>query len=156
MSTSEHFAAAEVLLDLDAGSKRALLKVLAAKAAERLGRPEAEILTALEDREALGSTAVGRGVALPHARLAGDGPPLMILARLRRAIDYEARDEEPVDLIILVLWPEAQADGFLPALAETCRAFREPKALRRLRAAATPDEFIETLQRLGPDAGEQP
>lgn len=159
MTNTERFSAAEVVLDLDAGSKRALLKLLAATAAERLGRPEAEILTALEDREALGSTALGRGVALPHARLAGDGPPLILFARLRRAIDYEARDEEPVDLVILVLWPEAQADQFLPALAETCRAFREPQALRRLRAAATPEEFIETLQRHhepAPDTGERP
>ena len=75
------------------------------------------------------------------------GEALALLARL------------PVDLVILVLWPEAQADQFLPALAETCRAFREPQALRRLRAAATPEEFIETLQRHhepAPDTGERP
>ena len=84
-----------------------LLQALAAEAASRLGRPEGEILGALQARERLGSTALGRGVALPHARLAGDDPPVVLFARLRRPIDYEARDEEPVDLVILILWPEA-------------------------------------------------
>ncbi len=149
METSSSLSPADVVLDLEAGSKRALLQLLAAEAARRLGRPEAEILKALQDREALGSTALGRGVALPHARLAGDEPPLQLFARLRRPIDYEARDEEPVDLVILVLWPEAAAEGFLPALSDTCRALREPAALRQLRAAASPGEVVGLLHRFG-------
>jgi PTS system nitrogen regulatory IIA component len=60
-------------------------------------------------------------------------------------VDYEARDEEPVDLVILVLWPQESPDGFLPALAETCRALREPQVLRRLRAAATAEEVVGLL-----------
>ncbi|MGG5808279.1 PTS sugar transporter subunit IIA [Falsiroseomonas sp. CW058] len=149
MPISDRMSAGDVILGWDAASKRDLLDGLAAEASRRLGRPQAEILEALRDREALGSTALGRGVALPHARLAGDSPPLMLLARLRRAIDYEARDEEPVDLVILVLWPEAEAQGFLPALAETCRALREPQALRRLRAASSAEEAVSLLDRYG-------
>lgn len=135
-----------VLLDMAASSKRGLLETAAREAAHRLGRPQAEILGALQAREALGSTALGRGVALPHAQLAGDGPPLMLFARLRRPVDYEARDEEPVDLVILVLWPEASPEGFLPALAETCRAVRDPQALRRLRAAGSAEEVAALLE----------
>lgn len=153
MRISDRISAADVVLDLNAGSKRALLQALAAEAARRLGRPEEEILRALQDREALGSTALGRGVALPHARLAGDDPPVRIFARLHRPIDYEARDEEPVDLVILVLWPEAEAEGFLPALSATCRALREPQALRRLRAAASAEEVVALLDRYGDPAG---
>lgn len=147
MGISDRIPTANIVLDLKAGSKRSLLQTLAAEAAQRLGRPEAEILGALEDREALGSTALGRGVALPHARLPGDGRPIMLFARLQRPVDYEARDDEPVDLVVLVLWPEAEADGFLPALSETCRALREPQALRQLRSAGSAEEAASVLNR---------
>ncbi|MCB4822089.1 PTS sugar transporter subunit IIA [Roseicella aerolata] len=147
MGITDRISAADVVLDLGASSKRNLLQTLAAEAARRLGRPEEEILDALQDREGLGSTALGRGVALPHARLAGGDPPVMLFARLHHPIDYEARDEEPVDLVILVLWPAASPEGFLPALSETCRALREPQALRRLRAARSAEEVVAILNR---------
>jgi nitrogen PTS system EIIA component len=148
MSTSR-ISTADVILDLDASSKRNLLDTIAREAAHRLGRPQAEILGALQARETLGSTALGRGIALPHARLAGDDPPIILFARLRRPVDYDARDEEPVDIVILVLWPEASPEGFLPTLAETCRAVREPQALRRLRAASSAEEVVALLDRYG-------
>ena len=147
MAISQSVSADDVLLDLGAGSKRNLLQMLAAEAARRLGRPEAEILTALTDREALGSTALGRGIALPHARLPGDQQPLMLFARLARPIDYEARDDEPVDLVILVLWPEASAEGFLPALSDTCRGLRDPQTLRSLRSTTSAEEVATLLNR---------
>jgi nitrogen PTS system EIIA component len=149
MVITGRISAADVVLDLEVGSKRSLLQMLAAEVASRLGRPEGEILDALRARERLGSTALGRGVALPHARLAGNDPPVMLFARLRRPIDYEARDEEPVDLVILMLWPEAAAEGFMPALAETCRALREPQALRRLRGATSAEDVVAILDRYG-------
>ncbi|MDB5371466.1 MAG: transcriptional regulator [Belnapia sp.] len=154
MGITDRISADDVILDLAAGNKRSLLQTLAAQAAQRLGRPEKEILDALQAREALGSTALGRGVALPHARLAGEAPPVMLFARLRRPIDYEAKDDEPVDLVILVLWPEASPEGFLPALSETCRALREPLVLRQLRAVASGEEVVALLHRHGrPAAG---
>ncbi|MBR0651223.1 PTS transporter subunit EIIA [Roseomonas terrae] len=147
MAMSHRISADDVVLDLSAGSKRAVLKLLAEEAARRLGRDEAEILAALTDREALGSTGLGRGIALPHARLPGDQPPLVLFVRLQRPIDWEARDDEPVDLVILVLWPEASADGFLPALSDTCRGLRNPQALRSLRSAASAEEAATLLDR---------
>jgi PTS system nitrogen regulatory IIA component len=149
MGITDRISAADVVLDLGATSKSNLLQTLAAEAARRLDRPEQEILGVLQDREKLGSTGLGRGVALPHARLAGNDPPVTIFARLRRPIDYEAKDAEPVDLAILVLWPEASPEGFLPALSETCRALREPQALRRLREATSPDEVVAVLNKYG-------
>ena len=145
MDMTDRITADDVVLDLAVSSKRALLQALAAEAARRLGRPEQEILEALQAREALGSTGLGRGVALPHAQLPGDAPPLMLFARLAKPIDYEARDDEPVDLVILVIWPEAEKEGFLPALSGTCRALREPASLRRLRTADTPTEAAGVL-----------
>lgn len=145
MGITDHLSATDVILDLDATNKRAILQRLAAEAAARLGRSEAEILDALQARERLGSTALGRGVALPHARLEGALPPVALFARLRRPVDFEARDEQPVDLVILVLWPEASPEGFLPALAETCRSLREPQVLRRLRTVKAPEEVVTLL-----------
>lgn len=155
MGITERISVDDVILDLNASNKRRVLDTLATEASQRLGRPQAEILGALENRETLGSTALGRGVALPHARLVGDDPPLMLFARLHRPIDYEARDEEPVDLVILVLWPEASPEGFLPALSETCRTLRAPQALRRLRTATSAEEVIALLGHYGqPDVDE--
>ena len=146
MGISGRLSAADVILDLDAASKHDVLQLLATEAAGRLGRPEREVLGALAARERLGSTALGRGVALPHARLAGSSPPLALLARLRRPVEFEARDEEPVDLVILVLWPGASPEGFLPALSGIVRTLRDPLVLRRLRRARTPGEAAALLR----------
>jgi PTS system nitrogen regulatory IIA component len=145
MDTANPASAEDVLLDLPASGKRALFDALSIEAARRSGLPQAEILRALQAREELGPTALGRGVALPHARIAGADHPLTLFARLRRPIDYDARDGEAVDLVILVLWPEATAERFLPALAETCRALRDPQVLRRLRAAPDAAEVLALL-----------
>ena len=139
----------DIILDLDVGGKPALLEALAVRAAGRLGRDGQEVAAALAARERLGTTALGRGVALPHARLPGGDAPLMLFARLRRAIDFEARDHEPVDLVFAVLWPEEAAEGFLPALTGLCRKLREPAFLMGLRRAATPAEVMAVLARPG-------
>ncbi|WP_137181747.1 PTS sugar transporter subunit IIA [Roseomonas sp. AR75] len=145
MGITDHLSAADVILGLDVPTKSAVLQRLATEAAQRLGRPEAEVLDAIESRERLGSTALGRGVALPHARMEGDAPPVVLFARLRHAVEFEARDEEPVDLVILVLWPDESPEGFLPMLSDTCRSLRDAQILRRLRAAAAPEEIVALL-----------
>lgn len=154
MGISGHLSAADVILDLDAATKQDVLRLLSAEAADRLGRPEREVLDALSARERLGSTALGRGIALPHAQIAGEPPPLALLARLSRPIDFEAKDDEPVDLVILVLWPEASPEGFLPALSGICGALRDPQVPRRLRRARTPAEAAALLR--APPAGRDP
>lgn len=145
MPIAEKLTARDVILDFPTDGKRDLLQALAAAVAPEAGLPESEILDALTARERLGSTALGRGVALPHARLSGMDRPVMRFLRLRRPIGYEARDEEPVDLVILVLWPEAEAESFLPTLSEVCRSLRDPQVLRRLRASTTPEEVATLL-----------
>lgn len=145
MTVTHRIGPEDVALGIDADDKQSLLQALAADAAPRIGRSAEEIAEALRAREDLGSTALGRGVALPHAQLSGHVAPLIRFVRLRRAIDYEARDSEPVDLVILLLWPESDSDGFVPALAEICRTLRAPETLRRLRAAGTAGEIIGLL-----------
>lgn len=139
-------------LDLSAASKATLLDSLAAEAATRLGRPEADILEALQARERLGSTGLGRGVALPHAQLGQIDRPVVSFARLGQPIDFDAKDGEPVDLVFLVLWPADATAGFLPALAEIVRVLREPKLLRQLRAAPSAAEALRLLRAAGHDA----
>src|SRR6516162_10141092 len=85
--------------------------------------------------EELGSTGVGRGIAIPHARIPGLARPFGLLARLARAIDFAAIDERPVDLVCLLLTPASAAAAHLPALACLSRRLREPGVAERLRSA---------------------
>lgn len=147
MEMSDLLSAADVILDLDAANKQNLLEVLAAQAAARLGRPERDVLSALEARERLGSTALGKGVALPHAQLRGADRPLMLFARLAKPIDFQAPDETRVDLVILVLWPEDASDGMLPVLSEICRVVGDSQAQNQLRRAKSPEEVAAELMR---------
>lgn len=140
MAITELFSATDVILDAAPGSKAALLDQLAAEAAGRSGRPAPEILDALQAREKIGSTALGRGVALPHTELADLTAPVVLFARLQRAVDFDARDDEPVDLVFLALWPASNRKGLLAAMAEICGALRDPQSLRRLRGAKTPED----------------
>lgn len=146
MAIADLFPAAEGILSLTPGNKTELLELLAQQAAQKLGRPQEEILDALEARERLGSTALGRGVAMPHTRLEGLTQQLAILARLTRPIEFDARDGEPVDLVFMVLWPEAASEGFLPALSNICRVLRDNQLPRQLRQAGSAAEALAMLQ----------
>ena len=144
MGIPELFSTTNVVLDAESANKAALLDLLAAEAGSRLGLSKPEVLGALQAREKLGSTALGRGVALPHAEIHAAQAPVVL---------FEARDDEPVDLVFLVLWPAAARKGLLPAMSEICRALREPQTLRRLRAAETPEDVVRlVLQAVPPEA----
>ncbi|MCK8783030.1 PTS sugar transporter subunit IIA [Roseomonas sp. NAR14] len=146
METTDLFPTGNALGDLEARNKTELLHALSAEAARRLGLPETEVFEALRSREALGSTGLGKGIALPHARLPGEHQPVALLARLRRPIDFEAKDDEAVDLVLAVLWPDEEAEGFLPALSGVCRALRDPQVPRRMRRAETPEAALTVLR----------
>lgn len=146
MGFSDHFSAADVFLDASVKNKKTLLEMIAAEAAGRLERPEEQILDVLKAREDLGSTALGKGVALPHAQLSDIEAPVMLFVRLERPIDFDARDGEPIDLVFAVLWPTAAPKGLLDAMAEISRTLRDANFLRRLRQAETADEVVELLR----------
>jgi PTS system nitrogen regulatory IIA component len=152
MRISKRLSAADVILDLSVASKKTLLETLAAAAAQRLDQPAEEILGSLEAREQLGSTALRNGVALPHALLERGTSELTLFARLRRPVYFDPSDDEPVDLVFVMLWPAADPKGFLSSMAELCRALRAPQLLRALRQAAHSDEVLRLLdQEVPPD-----
>lgn len=146
MRVSDLFSADNVILDANPPNKEALLERLAVEAESRIGCPREDILHALQARERIGSTALGKGVALPHTELRGAEAPVILFVRLRRPIDFDAGDDEPVDLIFLVLWPAATPKGLLPVMSEICQALRDPQSLRRLRQEETPEAVVEFLQ----------
>ncbi|WP_252953531.1 PTS sugar transporter subunit IIA [Siccirubricoccus soli] len=146
MAIADLFPAPDAILSLSPSGRKDLFDMLASEVAARHGLPEDKVLDAIQARERLGSTALGRGVALPHARVDWLDAPVAVLARLTHPIDLEARDGEPVDLVFLVLWPEAASEGFLPALSNICRALRDNQIPRQLRRARSAAEALQTLQ----------
>jgi PTS system nitrogen regulatory IIA component len=115
-------------------TKKQALQELSEKAAQISGIPAREIFDSLLQRERLGSTGVGNGIAIPHGKLAKAGRIFGVFARLERPIDYEALDGAPVDLIFLLIAPESAGADHLKALARTARILRDPKVTAKLRA----------------------
>jgi PTS system nitrogen regulatory IIA component len=124
-----------LLPSLKAGSKKQVLQALAEKAAAITGRDEKTILELLVQREKLGSTGVGGGVAIPHARLPGIDNIVGMFAHLARPVDFESLDEQPVDLVFLMLAPETAGADHLKALARIARVLRDPTVVARLRGS---------------------
>ena len=120
---------------LKAKSKKQVLQELSSHAAALTGLPERDIFDTLLQRERLGSTAVGEGVAIPHGKLASLNQMTGLFARLSEPIEFEAMDDQPVDLIFLLLAPEGAGADHLKALARISRLLREDKAIEKLRAS---------------------
>ena len=99
----------------------------------------------LLQRERLGSTGIGHGVAIPHGKVGSLKNIFAVFARLDQAIDFEAVDDEPVDLIFLLLAPEGAGADHLKALARISRLLREPAALEKLRASADKSALYAVL-----------
>jgi PTS system nitrogen regulatory IIA component len=122
-----------VIADLRVPDKGRALRELAQRGAPLAGVPDTVVRDALLAREALGSTGVGAGVAIPHARISGLNGVQAIFARLSKPIDFDAVDGRPVDLIFLLLAPEDAGSAHLAALACASRALRNPGTAKRLR-----------------------
>ncbi len=124
-----------VFWGVKATSKKQLLQELSHRMAPIAGVDARELLAALLERERLGSTGAGRGVAIPHCRLPVIEKIVGGLARLDAPVDFEAIDGEPVDLVYLIVAPENEGTEHLRALARVSRIFREEDALAKLRGA---------------------
>lgn len=135
MTIDDILAPADVVHGLRASGKTALLDGLARRAARSLDLDAGTILDALVRREGLGSTGVGDGVSLPHARLETVRKPFGLLARLRDPLDFDAVDERPVDLVFLLLLPIGDGGENLNALACVARKLRDPDSAKALRGA---------------------
>ena len=120
---------------LKAQSKKQVLQELAAKAASLTGLPEREIFDTLLHRERLGSTGIGDGIAIPHGKLVQLKAIVGVFARLDRPVDFDSLDDEPVDLVFLLLAPEGAGADHLKALARIARVLRDGDTAAKLRAS---------------------
>ena len=148
MKITDFLSPADVVLDVKPANKGQLLRLLAMRASAGAGLDADQVATLILKREELGSTGVGNGVALPHARLTGIKAPFGMLARLRRGIDFEAIDGQPVDIVFLLLLPETANSEQLNALACAARVLRNPVALSQVRGAADPDALFRAMTEL--------
>jgi nitrogen PTS system EIIA component len=141
----------DALIKVRASDKTRLLQELAVRAASALDLDANRISVELLKRESLGSTGTGGGVAIPHARIPDLKKPFGTLVRLRHAIDFEAIDGKPVDIVFLLLLPAQSQSEALNALASVARKLRDPVSVQRLRSAADDEELYRAIQ-LGPEA----
>jgi len=114
-------------------SKKQLLQILAEKAANITGIPEREIFDTILQRERLGSTGVGNGIAIPHGKLAAVKRITGVFARLETPVDFEALDDQPVDLVFLLLAPEGAGADHLKALSRIARVLRDGDIVNKIR-----------------------
>ena len=136
---------ASIIANLRAGNKKQALQELARKAAELTGQHERTIFDVLLERERLGTTGVGQGIAIPHGKLAALTRVYGIFARLERPIDFDAIDEQPVDLMFLLLAPEQAGADHLKALARVSRLLRDNSVCEKLRGSTSADALYALL-----------
>ncbi|MCL2429143.1 MAG: PTS IIA-like nitrogen regulatory protein PtsN [Alphaproteobacteria bacterium] len=134
-----------VVPSLRVNSKKQALQELATRAAAMCGRSEREVLEVLMQREKLGSTGIGSGVAIPHGKLAGLERLFGVFARLERPIDFGAVDLQPVDLVFLLLAPEAAGADHLKALARIARLLRDTEIAQKLRESRDAESLYAVL-----------
>jgi PTS system nitrogen regulatory IIA component len=145
MRISDLLSPVDVMVDVRTPNKSALLRELVDKAAASLKLRVDQVAPLLLKREDLGSTGIGRGVAIPHARLPELDRPFGLLAKLKQPIEFDAIDGQAVDLIFLLLLPAAAENGQLGALALVARTLRPSEILVRLRRAKTASEIYSAV-----------
>ena len=126
-------------------TKKAALQEISEKASLVSGIQAREIFDAVLQRERLGSTGIGNGIAIPHGKLTSCGRIFGVFARLDRPIEFEALDGAPVDLIFLLVAPEGAGADHLKALARIARVLREPRILAKLRATRDASALFSVL-----------
>ena len=138
-----------VLACVKASGKKALLAELAAKAASLYKLDERRLFDRLLERERLGSTGIGGGIAIPHGRMVDLSKPVGLFARLGHPVDFDSIDERPVDTVFLLLAPEGAGADHLKALARVSRLLRDRSLVEKLRATENADALyallVETL-----------
>ena len=130
---------------LKVNGKKQALQELAARAAHISGQSERIIFETLMQREKLGSTGVGNGIAIPHGKLPKLNKLFGLFARLERPVDFEALDGQPVDLVFLLLAPEGAGADHLKALARIARLLRDPEVAHKLRKSRDSEAIYAVL-----------
>ncbi len=148
MEIAELITLEGVVPNLRATSKKQALQDLARRAAEITGLAERAIFDVLIERERLGTTGVGNGIAIPHGKLASLNRIYGLFARLEKPVDFDSIDEQPVDLIFLLLAPESAGADHLKALARISRLLRDKAVCEKLRGTETAEGLYALLTEL--------
>lgn len=145
MQLSDFLDFDSIRIGFPAGNKRKLLQMLGSAVGARVGAEPAMIVETIAERERLGSTGFGEGVAIPHGRVTGIEGIYGLVARLSEPVDYKAVDGQPVDLVFLLLSPPDVGAEHLKALAAISRVVRHGPTLEKLRGARSRDAFAAVL-----------
>ena len=145
MNISDLLVPEAVVAALKAQSKKQLLQELAARTHSLTALPERRVFETLIERERLGTTGVGSGIAIPHGRMAEVTAITGLFVRLDAPIEYEAVDGQPVDLVFMLLAPENAGADHLKALARVSRLLRDKQVCEKLRAAASAEALYAIL-----------
>lgn len=133
MDLSDLIEVSAIMPALKANSKKQLLQLLAERAAAVTGLPEREVFDTILQRERLGSTGVGNGIAIPHGKLPGIKEITGVFARLENPVDFDSLDDQPVDLVFLLLAPEGAGADHLKALSRIARVLRDSETIAKIR-----------------------
>ncbi len=145
MEINELINAESVIPNLRASSKKQALQDLARRAADITGLHERAIFDVLMERERLGTTGVGNGIAIPHGKMANLDRLYGLFARLEHSVDFQSIDEQPVDLIFLLLAPESAGADHLKALARVSRLLRDGSVCEKLRGTNDAEALFALL-----------
>lgn len=137
MDLSDLVEVSAVMPALKVNSKKQLLQMLSERAAQLTGLAERLVFDTVLQREKLGSTGVGNGIAIPHGKIPGVKRILGVFARLETPVDFEALDDQPVDLVFLLIAPEGAGADHLKALSRIARVLRDNDVVAKLRASTT-------------------
>lgn len=146
MLLSELLTRERVKIPLDSKTKDELLRELVGLVAPEGAAGSAEILRAVREREAVLSTGIGHGVAIPHGKSGAVPGLLMAAGRTSAPLEFDALDGEPVELLFLLIGPESAAGPHIKALSRISRIVRRDDVRERLSSASTPDEFLDVLK----------
>ena len=134
-----------VIPSLKAANKKQVLQILSDRAADLTGLNSVDIYNILFQRERLGSTGVGSGIAIPHGKLPNLRHSVGVFARLEEPVDFDSIDEEPVDIVMLLLAPESAGADHLKALARIARLLRDQTIAHKLRATQDAESLYAVL-----------
>jgi nitrogen PTS system EIIA component len=145
MKLQDFLPSGNIVVGVQAGSKDQLLRLLAEIASKKCGLAAGDVSKGLLERERLGSTGIGDGIAIPHARFDGLEEPLCLCAKLAKPVDFDAMDGLPVDVVILLLSPAGAGRDGLNMLSCVARKFRDDQILPAISQAASADEVYAIL-----------
>ncbi len=146
MTVSALLSPQAIFLDTEISSKKKLLQLIANIVADRTQLPESSIYNNLLNRERLGSTGLGMGFAVPHARLADLDKTAACFFRLKEAVNFEAPDNRPVDLVFTIIIPDEATEEHLLILSSLARIFSREEVCEAIRNAASKDEIAQIIQ----------